>query len=197
MCPFPKLRPLAPEATWAPGLGGAGHAPRGVEEGRPEPKVSERHRAQPRGRESVSAARPRHRTSPWVWRCGRRRLHGAFADRPPALREGREARSAGKEARPRVPLPPPGERPPRPFVPAAVSPRCLFVSLPVSPCVFSSAFPPGPSPAWPCQPLTPPLRAAPPLPPDAPPSPSVSAGLAVGSALPRSPGSRWSRGAEW
>lgn len=117
----------------------------------------------------------------------------ASAGRPPAREGGRPA------AR--------GERPGRgcrrrqvsarrdPSSPSvAVSPRCLCGSPPVSPCVFASAFPPGPAPAGPCQPPAPPLRAAPPLPPDAPPSPSVSAALAVGPAS-RSPGSRWSRGA--
>jgi hypothetical protein len=67
--------------------------------------------------------------------------------------------------------------------PAAVSPRCLYVSLPVSPCVCANSFPPGRAPARPagsvspsarcpwsfCQSPAPPCCEAPPLPPEAPP----------------------------
>lgn len=78
-----------------PGRGAAGHAPSRAEKGRVSPSGSERGRAKPSGPESVGAAASRPLSSPRLRR--RRRLRGACAGRPPA---GREARSAGRAARP-------------------------------------------------------------------------------------------------
>lgn len=202
----PVRKPRPPGRQRRPGRGASGHAPSRAERSRAEPSASECGRAEPSGPESVGAAASPPPSSPRLRRRRRRRqrrrrhrLHlrgacaGRQAGRPPA---GREARSAGRAARPRAPppLPLPGERSPRPAGP--VCPRdcqspcvCVCVSScqpPVSarappttpgprPCPQCPPPPPAGYPGSFCQPPAPPGWDAPPLPPEAPPSaPSVS-----------------------
>lgn len=138
----PALKPRPPGARGD--LGGGPRAPPPS-----EPSGAERSRAAPSAAEPSRAAqsllvqlRPRR---PAVRGSGVAAASAgpAPAARPPA---GREARSAGRAARPRVPPPPPpllpGERPPRPAGPAC--PRdcqspCVCVSLPVNPPVSARA----------------------------------------------------------